>query len=50
MPPPCSKAESCGRMFSLIREVPMAKKLDIGPITKVVKSDEEWKKLLARAV
>jgi peptide-methionine (R)-S-oxide reductase len=34
-------------MFSLIRELPMTKKLEIGPITKVVKSDEEWKKLLA---
>jgi peptide-methionine (R)-S-oxide reductase len=34
-------------MFSLIRQVAMAKKLEIGPITKVVKSDEEWKKLLA---
>jgi len=34
-------------MFSLIRELPMTKKLEIGPITKVVKSDDEWKKLLA---
>jgi peptide-methionine (R)-S-oxide reductase len=34
-------------MFSLIRELPMTKNLEIGPITKVVKSDEEWKKLLA---
>jgi peptide-methionine (R)-S-oxide reductase len=25
----------------------MTKKLEIGPITKVVKSDDEWKKLLA---
>ena len=25
----------------------MAKKFEIGPITKVVKSDEEWKTLLA---
>jgi peptide-methionine (R)-S-oxide reductase len=25
----------------------MAKKIEIGPISKVVKSDEEWKKLLA---
>ena len=47
LPPPCSRAETCGRMFSLIRELPMTKKLEIGPITKVVKSDEEWKKLLA---
>ncbi|ALA58737.1 peptide-methionine (R)-S-oxide reductase MsrB [Nitrospira moscoviensis] len=27
----------------------MAAKIDIGPIVKVVKSDEEWKKLLAPA-
>src|SRR5262249_54157230 len=46
-PPPCSMAEPCGRMFSLIRELPMAKKIEIGPISKVVKSDEEWKTLLA---
>jgi len=28
-------------------ELPMAKKIEIGPISKVVKTDDEWKKLLA---
>ena len=28
-------------------ELPMAKKIEIGPISKVVKTDDEWKKLLS---
>jgi hypothetical protein len=29
------------------RRLPMTQKVSIGPITKVVKTDDEWKKLLA---